>query len=70
MVMEHPVAAHLDFPEYMSALSNQLDKLRMRFEEGAHFCGHKNDASMCRHPQQLFVKPCALEACPFLRRTV
>jgi len=68
--MEHPVAAHLDFPAYMAALASHLDKLRIQFGEGARFCGHKNDASMCRHPNTMFVRPCAVENCPLLRRAV
>jgi len=61
---DHPTN---NFEVYMDKIKMHMNKLSIQFEFASRFCGHKNDASMCRHARQMFVKPCAMRDCPLLR---
>jgi hypothetical protein len=56
-----------DFYGWMNGLKKEFDDLNRKFVHAAGSCGHKNEAHMCRHAQQMFVKPCAMRDCPLLR---
>lgn len=64
---EHPTD---NFEAYMAKVATHLNSVRTQFDFAAEFCGHRNDARMCKHPDTMFVRPCAVENCPFLRRGV